>query len=800
MDDVSTALVDVVSPEPLPNAEEIMRQLSARLRTARRAFGSACKHLDQLQHPPPIPRAYNRKHGTNNLLTSGFWDSPFAVDSGANLYNPVDGVAKVYKESMVQLGHDWAEEFLNQLDVQQIQDAAVVNATAALFRQLWNRTSDALWACDLHWPTQGAPAASLYAKLVDQLDQNLRDSLLRQETEIHSAVFVGLHGSGKSSLINAIIGCDVLPTGVGVTTLMPCRIVHDRATPNPELHLDAPPFNQIIHEIREHLVKSPGDMEEFNIKASTLEEVPSVTTGIQNINKTLARAHDLIRISVELGIGYQGTTMKDWATIKLRFPNFPDEPLPGNYEIIDIPDYWTVFARETIRQASIVVAVVSAISYLGGAWKTLPGVIAGGTNLRATIVIVTMMDMLKTLTLTWESQPRDLRRAFWPASINSAAPSGIYLECSVRDGLVLNEFSAHASPPSPRRSPKSEFQELSKGKFGAAFGLLYPADTDHWHKTYADDGWSGALRKASAASIASNLDATIQTVIRVLKGTSSAFNPFEEIKGLSLQLRKIFALVEKRLATLRLLANVGDDLRLRHDEFQRKGEQFLFKWKEQQESPESVYDVLAKQSTRLVRDVSASYLHPTTDVVSTTLNIRLRTEDILEFETVADIDQFIESAQGMLSQQLFDLQTRLKALQEDEENSDLLDLLVEDLKRRFSEGDAFEKPLPPVVDFQLYTKAIEVNRDRASEYKQTQQMVWQRLSRKAKPPVDLASASRLLRALVAVIAIVPFTIKFPFIKETTTRYLLDLAGLRDALQIEFVRPWSDQFQWRWNKH
>jgi hypothetical protein len=102
---------------------------------------------------------------------------------------------------------------------------------------------------------------------------------------------------------------------------------------------------------------------------------------------------------------------------------------------------WQELAVEVMRNATVIVAIVSVSQVPYSAWRQLPRIIAAGTNLRATVVVATMLDLIKAQDVQyWQESKTDITRIFWPESSEGSSNSGILLDCSVEIGQSLENL------------------------------------------------------------------------------------------------------------------------------------------------------------------------------------------------------------------------------------------------------------------------------------------------------------------------------------------------------------------------
>jgi hypothetical protein len=165
--------------------------------------------------------------------------------------------------SMMAAGTRWLEQTVG-IDR---SPATLLRAQITLLETLWSETAVVLRDSELGWTAEQSNAKARFEVLRDQLDQDLRDEMVRQISK-HRIVFVSSQNSGKSTFINALMGEDILPTGREymfdfailvdiridylVTTLC-CQIVHDPERQAPELCINEEYWNSRLSILRDML-------------------------------------------------------------------------------------------------------------------------------------------------------------------------------------------------------------------------------------------------------------------------------------------------------------------------------------------------------------------------------------------------------------------------------------------------------------------------------------------------------------------------------------------------------------------
>ncbi|MFC4049979.1 dynamin family protein [Actinomadura syzygii] len=119
--------------------------------------------------------------------------------------------------------------------------------------------------------------------------------------------------AGKSTIINALAGCRLLPARGKAMTTIPTRIILDNEIAEPVLEIAEPDvalFDTLLQELvqehdetkREKATTLYRHLEPLldQIAAGTVESCPAVVTGIEEIQRTLKRLNDLERVGAVL--------------------------------------------------------------------------------------------------------------------------------------------------------------------------------------------------------------------------------------------------------------------------------------------------------------------------------------------------------------------------------------------------------------------------------------------------------------------------------------------------------------------
>jgi hypothetical protein len=96
--------------------------------------------------------------------------------------------------------------------------------------------------------------------------------------------------------------------------------------------------------------------------------------------------------------------------------------------------------KETIRQASIIIAIISQSQYYKDTWKELPSFIAGGSNVQAGAVVITMRDYGGFNTEELKRRIKRIRPYFWPSVAEDASQLGVFFACSSTVGTQMQRL------------------------------------------------------------------------------------------------------------------------------------------------------------------------------------------------------------------------------------------------------------------------------------------------------------------------------------------------------------------------
>jgi GTPase SAR1 family protein len=194
----------------------------------------------------------------------------------------------------------------------------------------------------------------------DQLDAYLaqvQGELSKVEQLRFTLAVIGPMKAGKSTLINSIVGDDILPTRFGAMTTLPTLVTHRNGQQTPVLRFKNPqPFNALIAEIHAKASGHGGDEghaleenEDFwhtieRIRSGELRELTGECVGTDAIHTFLQDLNDLVRISQHSTFQMQSplehcVQIEDFPEIEVEFTYFKNRApeTVGKLTIIDTP-------------------------------------------------------------------------------------------------------------------------------------------------------------------------------------------------------------------------------------------------------------------------------------------------------------------------------------------------------------------------------------------------------------------------------------------------------------------------------
>ena len=111
--------------------------------------------------------------------------------------------------------------------------------------------------------------------------------------------FVGLIGTGKSTLVSSIVGDNVVPSRIGPMTSVPVRYVHDPLATEPVMVV---PFsnelNRVVHSIKKIIVELGKEKVIVELKATRLKSLAEKIDRGLVFRATYTGARDVLDASV----------------------------------------------------------------------------------------------------------------------------------------------------------------------------------------------------------------------------------------------------------------------------------------------------------------------------------------------------------------------------------------------------------------------------------------------------------------------------------------------------------------------
>lgn len=809
--------------------QEDITLVSGFLQSLRRQISVASKQLLSQVHLKELPLMIDLDNHGSELFDSilkDFSQSPFGLKPHSAPFpiQPAGGIAKQYQELMTQIGQYWVTKSCQDTS----SPLALLPIESTLLRYLWASTIEILRPLNLGWMENQQQQQQQFSSYLEEIDQNLRDALYREGTNSSTAVFIGAQNSGKSTLLNSLIGSNILPIGLGPITALPSRIVHIPGKHVAELSVDVTLLNKNIALIRQ----IPRQVKEGNPKYVSLSdeskkslevfeseefELQSPVQGAENVQKTLEYINDVIRFSKMYSLAYDGFLEENWAVISLEFPKLKTSPAGGRIELIDLPGlvykdkehFWDTAAQEAIRRANIVVAVVAATGYHDNVvWRTLPDVIAKSTHIRATIVVCTKIDAI--VPSRREVVRKGLMEHFWPESTSNPSSAGLYLDCSAGVDPSMEALEEILAP----MVDKPEYDELQNAETNDALHWLFDEKSD----IYQAASLEGLKKMVANSRTRFNLKKTRDEIFKRLTGDDWSHYYTEEARGVSLRLRRLINSIEGQTVVLGLSPRDTSRQEALHASLEAKATLLRSKWNNNLRELREDYDSLAKQAAGSMEssmgvNMTTAFLKQ--NAVSNTVKGIDEHPNVLEFDSEADLLYFMDATQKALRTRLEAIQLEtLQKLKEDAVKSYQTHLsgVIQEVggidsqaERKLSELDPFsynpEATLPTldITEKPSFLEKRDIPRGRAVAFRKTQERILSQISSKKRAESDSSKSiddlSPLLRALLATVSFVPFALYYPFSSRmpASTRYVVDLDGLRKAYKETILHPWTDVF-------
>ncbi|KAG8854659.1 hypothetical protein FRB91_003239 [Serendipita sp. 411] len=784
------------------------------------------KHL--LAQLKPVPSTVKLENlqiqypdGEINRIVTTFAKHPFAIPLGSvqEDIKREGGLASVIQTPSMQMGRSWLAE-VTTFDRSPL---AVINAGIELYQRLWVNTVQILRQSELGWMAGQDLERQKYLAFQEQMDQALRDALLRQENDVHTTVFVGGQHSGKSTLINGLLECNVLPVGTGPTTSLPCRIIHTPGQVDPLLAVDSTAVNRNIIHIRnkgETWQQQTANQNDFppGLKESLATfndpnfELPCVAfTAERWIN-------DAIRLSIIYSIPFGEFGFNTWAVLRMEIPSLKEAGRNQRFEFVDMPGItsedstefnWQPLASEVVKTANVVVAVVASNNYDGSNWRDVPKVIDAGSNIRPTIIIATALDDVQR-----REQERVKRRyieAFWPESKDDPTAVGVYLTCSAELGIAANILDKKLTAA----EDKPIYNSLENPATNPGLSYLFWQRED----TYNEFSRDQVIQLVKDLKRTSMLRETRDDFFRYLTTTSRIMYYSEEAKGLSLRLQRITTVIEDQMIQLGLSPRSPSEQKKAQAALRNKANVLRRTWAASERDVRRTYKSLVAGAAKTINDGMDEGFTNAIEQVSAIENIlRDSGEDtaFIEFDSAASLQHFVESVQASIRTRLLKLQEEAIASLREEAKAayhaqiaSVLELATDfdpraeqELKQveSISSFQKFESMPDKTIDIDLVMSRKRI-KPRPTEFELMQERVLKSLTKSYQPNSEgttkrsLETLSPLLRALLAVVSFLPFALRYPFTSRipSSTRYRLDLSALRRRFKEIILQTWVDQF-------
>jgi hypothetical protein len=226
---------------------------------------------------------------------------------------------------------------------------------------------------------------------------------------------------------------------------------------------------------------------------------------------------------------------------------------------------------EVMRGATAIIAIVSASQYPFRPWRLLPDLIANATNLRASAVVVTMLDAVDRTSKgqkEWKTSREDIMRQFWPTYTTDPQASGLLLECSVHVGQSLEQLQRDLKPLNAKPamadiwkgstalvSPNDAAKYTRTKHITKAMQWMY-RNASSFQKQYDTQYTLDVLREDVEYYLESiGYNSTIRTLNNYLTGAARTQYHDEEVTGIDLRICRLLSMIKlvKGSNILRLL-------------------------------------------------------------------------------------------------------------------------------------------------------------------------------------------------------------------------------------------------------
>lgn len=726
------------------------------------------------------------------------------------------------------------------------------SCTLPILRQPWRQ-----W---LSGPSINAQEGRVYTApeqleaSISQLDNDLRDTLLRRQSKRTKMAFVGSQSSGKSTLINYIVGHEVLPTDVEQATSYPCRIRHLSGQTEPILEIDVEYLNSRIQMVgRLELSKRLADnnwkghriaqQEDSSLSLYWLQKIwnrepniikvaesgkfslQPVSIGRDRVLETLRYVNDLVRVCHLLDIPFESFAESRWATINVEISHL--KSAGGEYEMIDLPGFagvdgeifWEELIREVLREVEAIVAVVPSMDVLSNStfaqsWRRVPDIIAAGSNLSATAVILTKIDKLQSKDLDDSRRHRriqEIREEFYP---NEQFASDLPIwECS-----VAYTNSAKALIESFEKDDKDvDISKIWETPESEALRALY-VEESNFQSAYELSGLQGMKTILQNRLATWKSEETIKSLVNVFKKVKFAYS-LNEARGIATRIQRSMDSLEESLLKLNLIARDRASALLLHTQVIKQGESLRNEWRSRQSRFEEDCRRLFLEAQESLSQgfhfALEGALDSTRDAQNKGLALPelsgdLEQQDTVSFSSQRDVAKYVANLQRSLLDSLQSSQretvqslersilaARSAQLKDLGQAISLFDSTAEERLSSLALATDIHPNLPPnPIPDGAFNSAVETTRiSNESIARREHYATQQRVLRWLRPndaSLRVEELSPLLRFLLRWIAIIPYFLTLPLrIRRSKTIYLLDLEKLRNLIREAVEAPWTD---------
>ncbi|PVF94271.1 hypothetical protein CPB86DRAFT_789248 [Serendipita vermifera] len=779
-------------------------------------------------------------------ILSAFENRPFDIQpdqlsqSSLTLATLVDVLADPDTQYTQQLKQEILS-WMSKLDYNEL-----VSAEQNLTRMLWTISIDSWQRDHLSWPDWPEADQAHYDSALSGLDRGLRDAMHRRTSSQYSVVFIGPEGAGKSTLLNCIIGTNVLPSGTGQMTAYPCRILHSPDLAEPELRLDVSYLMDRVAKIRrfgwtdkwsrynakewagEDLLY-PIDLEDLAFSYSGLYssvtnnlhrfESDSFTLspfsrGVDDVRQTLNYVNDIVRFCRLFRIPFDVFHTADWATLSVNISLLKGTNITGTYEIYDLPGiqtddnpfFWTELVREVIRRADSIICVISLETIdINHAWRLLPGIIDSGSNLAATCVILTKLDVAPKLV---ENDPLlvQISRIMWPGW--QGGNVGTIKLCSVEMGMAAREFAWLVNASGTRKPRLSEIEGSSAAEVLDV--ILEGEDQEAAYEKIPLDGTSdgkeGLVQIAARLITKYGLRETLDYISGSLFEKGRSRLVVNEAIGVASNIKRLRKAIRNQLVRQGIIKQDLVHAIEMHEQLQRRAAQLRQDWAD---FCQNLGNISHQAESSVSIRIDSIIGHIISEKVDE--NNKIQDSSDIQFDSMSELLQFSLAAQNSLVSSLSQVENEL-AISFKEEIATAQQTGISSLQKKVGDFNSPDEELLGVLktpDLNLSPAStvgsIQLPDDLARDhtisksykipnpeytFRATQVKILSSVApASSRKPEDL---SPLTRALLAAASFLPYLITRPFSRKiSVNRYILDVEGMRTSLREIIARPWVD---------